>query len=542
MAPPSYVVHNATVYTAHPRCPTATAFAVREGAFVAVGPDAAVENTLPSAPRIDAEGQPIVPGFIDAHAHLHELGHALRRSDLTGAGSPRAVVQRLRAFAEDHDLPPNAWLRGHGWDDTAWPDGAAPTRAPLDAAFPDRPVWLTRTDIHAGWANTAALEATVGTERLRRMDAPEGGRIVRDDAGRPTGVLVDRAMSIVADRMPPPTDAQQNRALRTALDHAARLGVTGVHDAGVDRAQIRRFRHFLETDAFSLRVYAMVLGESDAFDPVCERGPLHHPSGRLDVASVKFFADGALGSRGAALLRDYADDPGNRGLLRHAPEAFRRRVRRAVEAGLQVNTHAIGDRANRMVLDAYAAAAEEADAPLRRPRIEHAQVVAPADRSRFADLGVIASVQPAHAPSDHEWAASRLGPDRAGRAYAWRSLRDAGAHLAFGSDAPVEPLDPIRTIHAAVTRRTPDGRPEGGWRPGERLSRETALRAHTRGAAVAAGQDDRVGSITPGTRADWVVLSRDLMTVPPEKMPGTTVLATYLDGRRVHASADWPDP
>jgi len=542
MAPPSYVVHNATVYTADDRRPTATAFAVREGKFVAVGPDAAVENTLPSAPRIDAEGQPIVPGFIDAHAHLHELGHALRRADLTGAASPAAVVERLRAVADAHDLPPDAWLRGHGWDDTTWPNDTAPTRTALDAAFPDRPVWLTRTDIHAGWANTAALEATVGVERLRRMEDPAGGRIRRDTDGQPTGVLVDRAMSVVEDRMPAPSNAQQDRALRTAFDHAARRGVTGVHDAGVDRAQIRRFRRFIEADTAPLRIYAMVLGESDAFDDVCEHGPLHHPSGRLDVASVKFFADGALGSRGAALCSDYADDAGNRGLLRHAPEAFRRRVHRAVECGIQVNTHAIGDRANRMVLDAYAAAADEAEAPLRRPRIEHAQVVTPADRTRFADLGVIASVQPTHAPSDRDWAGARLGPDRLGWAYAWRSLRDAGARLAFGSDAPVEPLDPIRTIHAAVTRRTPDGRPEGGWRPGERLSRESALHAHTQGAAVAAGQDDRVGSITPGKRADWVVLSRDLMTTPPDKMPDTTVLATYLDGRRVYTSTDWPDP
>lgn len=542
MPAPAFVVHNATVYTADDQHPTASAFAVRDGQFLGVGADAEVRASLPSVPHIDAEGRTVVPGFIDAHAHLHELGHALRRVDLTGADSPAAVVTRLEAFADAHDLPPNAWLRGHGWDETTWPDAAPPTRAPLDAAFPDRPVWLTRTDIHAGWVNTAALEATVGPERLRRMDDPEGGRIRRDDTGRPTGVLVDRAMALVADRMPAPSDAQQNRALRTALDHASRHGVTGVHDAGVDRAQIRRFRRFIETDAFPLRVHAMVLGTSDAFEHVCERGPLHHPSGQLDVASTKFFADGALGSRGAALLSDYADDPGNRGLLRHAPEAFRRRVQTAVEAGLQVSTHAIGDRANRMVMDAYAAAADAADAPLRRPRIEHAQVVAPDDRPRFAELGVIASVQPAHAPSDHDWAASRLGPDRIERAYAWRSLRAAGARLAFGSDAPVEPLDPIRTIHAAVTRRTPDGRPEGGWRPAERLSREAALRAHTRGAAVAAGQEDRVGSITPGKRADWVALSQDLMTVPPDTIPDTTVVATYLGGRRVYAKTDWPDP
>ncbi|MFB6248959.1 MAG: amidohydrolase [Salinibacter sp.] len=539
MPGPDYVVHNANIYTIDGRHPTATAFGVRDGRFRMVGTDASVGNAAFEVHHVDAEGHTIVPGFVDAHAHLHELGHALRRADLSAAGSPRAVVERLTAFAAEHDLPPGAWLRGHGWDETRWP--AAPSRAPLDAAFPERPVWVVRTDIHAGWANTAALEATVGLDRLRRMDDPAGGRIDRDDAGRPTGVLVDEAMALVEDSMPPPTDAEQDRALRTALRHAARRGVTSVHDAGVERSEIRRFRRFIEADSFPCRVYAMALGESDAFDHACEHGPLRHPSGRLDVASVKFFADGALGSRGAALLDDYADAPGNVGLLRHSPEALRARVRRAVECGLQVNTHAIGDRAVRGVLDAYEAAAAEADAPVRRPRIEHAQVVAPEDRPRFGALGAVASVQPAHATSDLDWVAARLGTDRLDRAYAWASLRDAGARLAFGSDAPVEPLDPIRALHAAITRQTPDGRPEGGWRPAERIARAAALRAHTLGAAYAGFQEDEIGSIAPGKRADWVVLSRDPMRVPPEDLPGTEVLATYLDGHRAYATADWPD-
>jgi len=542
MHPSAYVVHNAQIYTVDDQCPTATAFLVRDGRFSVVGSEASVREAAPSVSRVDAGGRTIVPGFVDAHAHLHEWGHALRRVDLRGAGAPAAVVERLTRFVAEHDLAPDAWLRGHGWDETDWPAGAAPSRRALDAAFPERPVWLTRTDIHAGWANTAALDATVGLDRLRRLDDPAGGRIDRDDAGRPTGVLVDRAMALVEDRMPAPSDAQQDRALRTALRHAARHGVTSVHDAGVTGAQIRRFRRFIEADAFPLRVYAMVLGESDAFGRFCERGPLRHPSGRLDVASAKFFADGALGSRGAALLGDYADAPGNQGLLRHSPAALRERVRAAVEGGLQVNTHAIGDRAVRIVLDAYEAAADGADAPVRRPRIEHAQVVAPADRPRFGALGVVASVQPAHATSDLDWAAARLGPDRLEGAYAWNSLRKAGARLAFGSDAPVEPLGPLRALHAAVTRQTPDGRPEGGWRPSERLSRAAALRAHTLGAAYAGFQDDEIGSITPGKRADWVVLSHDPMPLPPERIPETSVVATYLDGRPVHATDDWPDP
>jgi predicted amidohydrolase YtcJ len=534
-----YVVHNATVHTVDDRCPSATAFVVRDGRFRQVGSDASVLEAAPDGTRIDAEGAPIVPGFVDAHAHLHELGHTLRRPDLTGADAPSAVVERLTAFAAEHDLPPDAWLRGQGWDETDWP--TPPSRDALDAAFPERPVWLVRTDIHAGWANTAALDATVGLDRLRRMDDPAGGRIDRDDAGRPTGVLVDEAMALVEASMPPPTDAQRDRALRTALRRAARRGVTSVHDAGVTLSEIRRFRRLIEAGSFPCRVYAMALGGSDAFDHVCEHGPLRHPSGRLDVASAKFFADGALGSRGAALLDDYADDAGHRGLLRHSPEALRRRVRRAVAAGLQVNTHAIGDRAVRAVLDAYEAAAATADAPLRRPRVEHAQIVAPEDRPRFGALGAVASVQPTHATSDMGWVEARLGADRLDRAYAWRSLRDAGARLAFGSDAPVEPLAPIRTLHAAVTRQAPDGRPDGGWRPAERIGRAAALRAHTLGAAHAAFREDDLGSIAPGKRADWVVLSQDPMRVPPEALPDTEVRATYLDGRAAYAAADWPD-
>jgi hypothetical protein len=531
------VYHNATVYTADAAAPTAQAFAVRDGRFVAVGA-ADVPAVGPGVSHVDAGGRTVVPGFVDAHAHLHELGRALRRADLAGASSPDAVVARLRAYAAEHDRASGTWLRGHGWDQTDWTPPRFPSRTTLDAAFPERPVWLTRTDVHAGWANTAALEASVGLDRLRRMDDPPGGHIHRHDDGSPSGVLVDAAMSLVTDHIPPPSTAADDRALRVALTHTAAHGITTLHDAGVERPELRRFRRLVEADACPLRISAMVLGGTDTFDRFCRRGPYHHPSGRLDVASTKFFADGALGSRGAALLDDYADAPGERGLLRHDPPAFREAVRTAVEAGFQVNTHAIGDRAARRVLDAYAAVQTESPAPMRRPRIEHAQVVAPADRARFGALGVIASVQPDHAVSDARWVADRLGPDRLEAAYAWPALRAAGARLAFGSDAPVEPLGPLRAFHAAVTRQsTPDGQTLS-----PPLPRPVALRAHTRDAARAVGRADAVGTITPGKRADWVVLSHDPMRVPADALPDIDVVATYLDGRCVHAGPDWPDP
>jgi len=534
------IVHSAQIYTVDENDSTATALAIRDGRFLAIGDEDQILSAYPDAPRIDAAGRTLVPGFIDAHAHLLELGLSLRRADLTDTASPAAVVERLDTFAADHDLPSNAWLRGHGWDQTDWRPPRFPTRDDLDAAFPERPVWVTRTDVHAGWANTAALQATVGLDQLRKMNDPDGGRICRDADGRPTGVLIDAAMALVEDRIPPPKDSQRKRALSAALRHTAQHGITGLHDAGVDLDTIRRFQRRIENGRFPLRVYAMVDGRGDAFDHFCERGPLHHPSGRLDVESVKFFADGALGSRGAALVDDYADDPGNRGLLLYDRHPFQRDVQAAVECGFQVNTHAIGDRANRMVLDAYDAAMRECARPLRRPRIEHAQVVAPKDRPRFGTLGVIASVQPGFLSSDVDWAPARLGSNRVDRSYAWRSLRDAGASLAFGSDAPVESIDPIRGIHAAVTRQDANSRPEGGWMLAERLDRSTALRAYTHGAAYAAFQEDEVGSIASGKRADFVVLSQDLMTVPASRLLDTEVVATYMDGAAVYTRDDWP--
>ena len=537
---PDLLLHNAQIHTVNDWCPTATALAVRDGQFLAVGDADALLDAYPNAPWIDAGGCAIVPGFIDAHAHLQELGYSLRRADLTKTTSASEVAERLQAFATNRNLPRGAWLRGHGWDETSWSSSEPPHRNYLDKAFPERPVWLTRTDVHAGWANTAALEATVGLDRLRKMNDPDGGRIERAPDGAPTGVLVDAAMPLVESHIPPPTEEQRERALTAALRHTAHHGITGLHDAGVDLDTIGRFRDRIVKENFPLRVYAMINGRGDTFDHFCERGPFHHPSGRLDVESVKFFADGALGSRGAALLDDYADDPGNRGLLLHEEASFRQDVQAAVEYGFQVNTHAIGDRANRVVLGAYEAALQECSRPVRRPRIEHAQIVHPDDRARFGTLGAIASVQPGFVSSDWTWAASRLGSNRLDRAYAWRSLREVGAPLAFGSDAPVEPLDPIRGFYAAVTRQDADGQPDEGWRPTERLPRSTALHAYTQGAAYAAFQEDKVGSIAPGKRADFVVLSQDLMTVPASRLLDTEVVATYIDGTPAYARNDWP--
>lgn len=525
------VVHNATIYTMTQAQPRAEAMAVQGDRILMVGATEQVQQAYPDADRLDAGGRAIVPGLIDAHGHLMGLAETFLQADLVGAASVDDAVSRLQAFAED--LPDGAWLEGRGWDQNEWPSNAFPTRQDLDEAFPDRPVYLVRVDGHAAWVNTAALEA-VGLDAVAAMDDPEGGAIRRDASGQPTGILIDAAMGIISPEIPAPTDAQLDDALAQALATTARLGLTGVHDAGASRADIERFQRFIDADRFPLRLYTMVGGRGDTFDYYCENGLLHDYKGRLSVRSVKFYMDGALGSRGAALLHAYHDDPGNRGLLMRSPDGFADDVQAALQCGYQVNTHAIGDRGNRVVLDAYATAQAEAGAGPGRHRIEHAQVLARTDMDRLADLNIIASMQPKHATSDMGWAADRLGDDRVDGAYAWQSLHERGVPLAFGSDFPVEPVDPIQGIHAAVTRQDADNEPTGGWQPVQRMARLQALRGFTQGAAYAAFQEDDRGQLAPGYYADFVILSDDIMQVPASEMLDAEVVATYLGGVPVY--------
>ncbi len=533
-----FVLHNARIYTVNPEQPTPEALAVRGTRFLMIGTNENVLGAYPEAERIDAEGRTVVPGLIDAHAHLMGLGRSMLQADLVGTASKAEIIERLEQFAAAHDLPEGAWLTGRGWDQNDWPEQAFPTRQDLDAAFPGRPVWLVRIDGHAGWANTAAIEAAGGLEALARQEDPEGGRILRTEDGTPTGVLIDAAMGFVARHQPPLTEAERREALRLALGETRRFGLTGVHEAGLSLETVALYKSVIDRGAFPLRVYGMIGGRGETFDHFCESGPLMDYGGRLTVRSVKFYMDGALGSRGAALLEDYSDDPGNRGLLRQEPEEFRQDVIRAMECGFQVNTHAIGDRANRVVLDAYAAAMEATGHTVGRHRIEHAQILAPSDIPRFAELEVIASMQPTHATSDMYWAEDRLGPERLEGAYAWRSLLESGARLAFGSDFPVEDVNPLEGFHAAVTRQDAEGRPEGGWYPEERLSRLEALKGFTLWAAYAAFQEDEVGSIAPGKRADFTVLSQDIMQVPASEILDTEVVATYLGGAPVYGNGN----
>jgi predicted amidohydrolase YtcJ len=522
------VLHNARIYTVDDARPTAEAMAFHEGRLLAVGASGEVLAQFPDAERIDAGGRTVVPGLIDAHAHLMGLGQSLLQADLVGARSVDEAVARLAAFEEG--LPDGAWLQGRGWDQNEWPGADFPTAADLDAAFPNRRVYLTRVDGHAAWVNTAAMRAVGG---LDDAADPAGGRILRDASGAPTGVLVDAAMALVRDAIPAPSTEEARLALQRALAETARFGLTGIHDAGISLAHIRLYEEAIAGRHFPIRVYGMIGGPGATLDHFCEHGPLEHASDRLTVRSIKLYSDGALGSRGAALLEEYADEPGNEGLLLFTPDEYEAVVQRAAGCGLQVNTHAIGDRGVRLVLDTYEsiiAASGEAGA---RHRVEHAQVVAPEDFPRFAELGVIASVQPIHATSDMGWAEARVGEERIRGAYAWRTLVESGARLALGSDFPVEPVNPLLGFHAAVTRQDASGEPPDGWFPDQVLTREEALRGFTLDAAFAGFMEDTVGSLEPGKRADFVILDRDIMSIPTDEILRTRVVATYLDGAAV---------
>jgi predicted amidohydrolase YtcJ len=494
----------------------------------------------------DLAGAVVLPGLWDAHGHVVAEGERLRTPWLFNASDEAAAVGAVADFVALHPVAAGDWVVGGGWDQTQWPGQQYPTKASLDAAFPDTPVVLDRYDGHATWVNSAAL-----AQRPPLPDAdPEGGVIVRDPAtGEPTGVLVDNARALVAP--PTPSAAAQDEWLGAALAELAAAGVTAVSDMGSSPETIDQFGAWADAGRLSARLDARYLGIAEegmggAADPLtAKRMRLAGPNMTLTVGGVKFFADGALGSWGAAMLAPYDDLPNATGTLRLTPEAFLGNATAWAARGWQLATHAIGDAANRLVLDTYeAVAAAVPGARARRPRVEHAQLVNCTDLPRFAALGVLASMQPTHCSEDLKIAEQRIGPERcACGAYAWASMLASGAPaLPFGSDFPVEPVSPFDGMYAAVTREVfygPDlGTPEGGWYPAERVSRAQALRGFTYDAAYAANLEAELGSLDEGKLADFVVVDRDPTTVTPdEAILETRVLATFLGGKRVFDAA-----
>ncbi|KRG68096.1 amidohydrolase [Pseudoxanthomonas dokdonensis] len=522
------------IHTLDPAQPLVQAMAWDgEGKLLALGSREQLLGRFADARRVEANGSTVIPGLIDAHGHIMGLGYALTRADLTGTASKQQIVQRLRDYAAQ--LAPGAWLLGGGWDQNDWAQKSFPDAADLDAAFPDRPVWLERVDGHAGWANSAALRAAeAGAGKSLAGDwQPDGGRIERID-GQPSGVLIDGAMALVNAVVPAPTAAQREQALTTALQAAVSNGLTGVHDMGVSREDLALMKQLADQGRLPLRIDAYADGDHAALDDLCHNGPYRHPGGRLQMDGVKLYIDGALGSRGAALLQDYSDDHGNRGLLVTDPQTYAADVAKARACGVQVATHAIGDRGNRIVLDTYQKVLGTHAGDDHRWRIEHAQVLAPEDLPRLARLGVIASMQPTHATSDMPWAQDRLGPERIHGAYAWQALLDSGARLALGSDFPVESPDPRLGLYAAVTRQDRDGQPPGGWLPEQRLSIAQALAGFTRDAAFAGGDEDVVGTLVAGKRADFVILRQDPLTLEPAQLDAMDIESTWVDGAAVY--------
>jgi predicted amidohydrolase YtcJ len=528
--PADLIVHNAVVHTMADAQPAAQGFAVRGTRFVAVGTSADVLRWRgPSTQVIDAGTQAIVPGLQDAHGHVLGLGASLQALDLRDTPTFEAVVEKVRARAAK--MRDGDWVLGRGWDQNRWPVRDWPAPGPLDAAAPRNPVFLGRIDGHAALANRRALAAAAIT---RDTPDPAGGRLIRDASGSPTGVLIDAAQSLVARQIPQPSHDQLRRQLLLADQAMRRVGLTMVHDAGVAPDVIDVYREAIANDGFATRIYVMLTGldTGDWFT----RGPLIDPEQRLTVRAVKLVADGALGSRGAALNEDYADEPGNRGLLVTAPDRLYDVTRAAAEARFQTAIHAIGDRANHEVLGIFERVSREVPgARDLRLRDEHAQIVDAGDIPSFAGLGVIASIQPTHCTSDMPWAPQRLGNTRvAEEAYPWRSLVAAGARLAHGSDFPVERPDPLLGFYAAITRQDTSEQPPGGWTPDQRLTRAEALHGMTLGAAYAAHAERDLGSIEPGKLADFVVLSRDIMQIAPRDVLSTTVVRTVVGGRTVY--------
>jgi predicted amidohydrolase YtcJ len=532
--PADLILTNAVIHTVDPNRPRAEALAIRGDRILFVGSErGALTYKGPRTRVLDLDGRAVVPGFIDSHAHLAGLGEQLRRLDLVGTRSLSEIVDLVRERARR--VPKGQWIVGRGWDQNDWPDTRLPRHEELSEAVPDHPVLLGRVDGHAVFVNAKALEIAGIT---RDTPDPEGGRIVRDpETGEPTGVLVDAAVGLVAGHVPPPTKAERRDAILLAVDECLRWGVTTIHDAGVGLETIELYEQLAKEGRFRLRNYVMIASDDATLDRFFKTGPqVGLYDNHLTIRSIKMLADGALGSRGAALLEPYSDEPDQRGLVTERPERIREVAVRALKNGFQLNVHAIGDRANRFVLDAFEAALEEVPVADHRFRIEHAQVIHWQDIPRFAELDVIPSMQQSHQMSDMYWAIDRLGWTRARGAYAWRSLLNTGVVIAAGTDFPVEPVNPFRTFLAAITRRDEQGWPAGGWFPEQKMTRREALESMTIWGAYAAFEEDLKGSLTPGKLADIVVLSQDIMAVAPERILDTQVEMTILGGEIVYAS------
>jgi predicted amidohydrolase YtcJ len=526
------IVTNAAIYTEDKHQPKAEAVAVIGDLIVGVGSRADIDLWRgPQTKMIDAGGRLLLPGFNDAHVHFIQGGAQLEQVQLTDAATPEEFAKRIAVQVKK--TPKGEWILGGRWDETKWPKPDLPTKDLVDSVTGDTPIFVERYDGHEALANSAAM-------KLAGIDAktPEvpGGVIVRDGNGSPTGVFKDAAMPLIYKVIPPMTDEQRLRAARAAMKHAASLGVTSVQHMNPEFADVAAYSVLAEKGELTTRIYAAPM-ETEWRDQA--KVGIRHAWGSSDLrlGAVKGYADGSLGSRTAYMFEPFTDDPGNRGLLSdemHPPRAMRDRLMQADAAGLQIRVHAIGDRAISMILDIFADIEKEHGYHDQRFTIEHAQHMAQKDFERFAKLHIIASMQPYHAIDDGRWAERRLGHERLRRSYAWRSFLSHGVTLAFGTDWPVAPLDPLLGLYAAVTRATLDGKNPGGWIPEEKITLPEAIEAYTMGAAFAEFQENKKGSITPGKLADMVILNENIFDLKPEAIRNVKVKTTILGGKVIY--------
>lgn len=530
-APADLIVTGGHIYTVDDSRPAAQAFAVRNGVFTFVGSESEAMSLKGANTRvIDLHGATVLPGLADAHGHLSGLGEFLRDADLVGSLSYEEAIQRTVKHAGT--VAKGEWVFGRGWDQNRWASKQFPTSEALTRAFPDNPAMLERVDGHALLVNARAMQAAGITAATKD---PTGGRIVRDASGNPTGVFIDNAQGLIRRAIPNETPAQLEKLLTAAIAECNRWGLVAVHDPGESRKVIDVMESMARKNAFNLRGYLLISDDSADIAHYYSIGPRSELyGGHLWVRAIKLYADGALGSRGAAMLSPYSDDPGNSGLLVSTEAHLQAVATSALQHGFQVATHAIGDRGNRNVLDAYEGALKAVPTADHRFRVEHAQILDPADIPRFAQLGVIPSMQASHQTSDMRWAEDRVGSSRIRGAYAWRSLLNTGVIIPNGTDFPVEHVNPLITFHSAVTRADSTGWPDGGWYPEQKMTRQEALKSMTIWAAYAGFQEHVMGSITPGKYADFTVLDQDIMTVPTSDILKTHVVATYIGGKSVY--------
>jgi len=499
------------------------------GKLVAVGSKREVAARAKGFQRIDVQGKTVLPGLIDAHGHVFGLGEVATSADLYSPTSLQAAQAAVARFAQAN--PQRKWVIGKGWNQEIWKLGRFPTVAELDAVVGDRPAAMERIDGHAMWVNSKALEAAGIT---RDTKDPEGGKIERDANGNATGILVDTAMEFVYKVLPKPTEAEARAMLDGALGMLSSVGLTSVHDAGIDVGADRLFREYADQGKLTTRVYAMIGDVGPDFEQLSKNGPLpSYADGHYALAAVKLYSDGALGSRGAALVHPYSDAPHTRGLLFNSDVAIRAKMEKAMKAGYQVNVHAIGDAGNKQILDSFEQLGKQYPLAARRHRIEHAQVVQLADIPRFKQLAIVPSMQPTHATSDQNMAEQRVGPERIKGAYAWRTFLQQGSRIACGSDFPIESPNPLQGIHAAVTRQDMQDVPSGGWHKEQAMTLAQAFRCFTLDAAWAAHQEQSVGSLEKGKWADFIITDRDLFKVPPAEIGKLNVLETWVGGKQV---------